>query len=163
MERIKAAINRAKQARAATLGEAPVAPPRTDFETYETPPGWLALQQIEPDEEFNYGDPEDYYFIDEQGNLIEPGRGAGEPGPASEGATERTRPGEGADGEPQAVDDDFLERAIGGSQGGQPNGTQTTRPQPPQQQPPPQPRPSPQPLQPGREAPPLAPQRSPGE
>ena len=133
--------------------------PLEEFDTDTDLPEW----QIEPDEEFNYGDPEDYYFIDEQGNLIEPGRGAGEPGPASEGATERTRPGEGADGEPQAVDDDFLERAIGGSQGGQPNGTQTTRPQPPQQQPPPQPRPSPQPLQPGREAPPLAPQRSPGE
>ncbi|MDF2233863.1 CpsD/CapB family tyrosine-protein kinase [Albimonas sp. CAU 1670] len=51
MERIKAAINRAKQARAATLGDEPVPPPRTDFEDYETPPGWLALQQIEPDEE----------------------------------------------------------------------------------------------------------------
>ncbi len=51
MERIKAAINRAKQTRMATLGEAPVAPPRTDFDSHDTPPGWLALQQIEPDEE----------------------------------------------------------------------------------------------------------------
>ncbi|MBB3033763.1 transglycosylase domain-containing protein [Alteriqipengyuania lutimaris] len=135
--------------------------PVEEFDTDTDLPDW----QIEPDEEFNYGDPEDYYFIDEQGNLIEPGRGASEPGPASEGATEGTRgqPGQGADGEQQAVDDDFLERAIGGNQGGNQGGGQTTRPQPPQQQPPPQPRPSPQPAQPGREAPPLAPQRSPGQ
>ncbi|WP_425341792.1 transglycosylase domain-containing protein [Citromicrobium bathyomarinum] len=128
----------------------PVEPFNTDTDL----PEW----QIEPDEEFYYGDPDDYYFIDEQGNLIEPGRGAGEAGPASEGVTERPRPqpGEGADGEPQAVDDDFLDRAIGGgNQGGQ-----GARNQPPQQQQPPQPRPSPQPAQPGRgEAPALPPQQ----
>ena len=74
-------------------------------------------------------------------NLIEPGRRPSEEGPASEGATERPRqPGEGADGEPQAIDDDFLDRAIGGnSQGGQGN-----RQQPPAQQPPPQPRQQPE-------------------
>ena len=111
--------------------------PVEPFDTDTDLPEW----QVEPDEEFYYGDPEDYYFIDEQGNLIEPGRRPSEEGPASEGATERPRqPGEGADGEPQAIDDDFLDRAIGGnSQGGQGN-----RQQPPAQQPPPQPRQQPE-------------------
>ncbi len=117
--------------------------PVEPFDTDTDLPDW----QSEPDEEFYYGDPDDYYFIDEQGNLIEPGRGAGEPGPASEGATERPRPqpGEGADGERQAIDDDFLERAIGGSN----QGGQSARPQPPQPQPSPQPQPRPTPAQPG--------------
>lgn len=51
MERIKAAINRAKAARMATLGEEPRAPRAADPGLHETPPGWLALQQLEPDEE----------------------------------------------------------------------------------------------------------------
>ena len=118
--------------------------PVEEFDISTNLPDW----QVEPDDEFYYGDPDDYYLIDEQGNLIEPGRGAGEPGPASENATERPRTGEGADGEPQAVDDDFLNRAIGNGQGGGNN--QGARPQPPQQQPPPQPRPQPEPAQPGR-------------
>ena len=123
--------------------------PVEPFDTSTELPDW----QVEPDEEFYYGDPDDYYFIDEQGNLIEPGRGAGEPGPASEGATERPRPqpGQGADGEPQAVDDDFLDRAIGGGQSGGGNqGAQGARPQPPQQQPSPQPRQQPEAAQPPR-------------
>ncbi|WP_370183028.1 transglycosylase domain-containing protein [Alteriqipengyuania sp.] len=129
--------------------------PVEQFDTSTDLPDW----QVEPDEEFYYGDPDDYYLIDEQGNLIEPGRGAGEPGPASEGATERPRPGQGADGEPQAVDDDFLERAIGNGQTSSGvQGGQGARPQPPQQQPPPQPLPRPAPSQPGRgEAPALPP------
>ncbi|WP_425341834.1 transglycosylase domain-containing protein [Citromicrobium bathyomarinum] len=128
--------------------------PIEPFDTDTDLPDW----QVEPDEEFYYGDPEDYYFIDEQGNLIEPGRRGGEEGPASEGVTERPRnPGAGADGEPQAVDDDFLNRAIGGGNQGSGQGS---RPQPPQQQPPPTPRPSPQPAQPTqREAPAVPPQQ----
>ena len=43
-----------------------------DIEHHNTPtyvqlPEW----QLEPDDEYMLGDPEDYYFIDEQGNLIE--------------------------------------------------------------------------------------------
>ncbi|MEO0698759.1 MAG: PBP1A family penicillin-binding protein, partial [Pseudomonadota bacterium] len=30
--------------------------------------------QLEPDEEYLFGDPDEYYYIDEQGNLVEPGR-----------------------------------------------------------------------------------------
>ena len=132
--------------------------PVEPFDTDTDLPEW----QVEPDEEFYYGDPEDYYFIDEQGNLIEPGRRGGEEGPASEGVTERPRtPGAGADGEPQAVDDDFLDRAIGGGNEGSGQGSgQGARPQPPQQQSPPTQRPSPQPAQPAqREAPAVPPQQ----
>ncbi len=39
------------------------------FDTDIKLPEW----QLEPDDEHLYGDPDDYYFIDEQGNLIEPG------------------------------------------------------------------------------------------
>jgi Mrp family chromosome partitioning ATPase len=51
MERIKAAINRAKQARGQQEGPEPRAPARADLARPDTPPGWLALEQLEPDEE----------------------------------------------------------------------------------------------------------------
>ncbi|WP_108787433.1 PBP1A family penicillin-binding protein [Erythrobacter sp. Alg231-14] len=41
-----------------------------EFDTELNLPDW----RLEPDEEAMFGDPDDYYFIDEQGNLIEPGR-----------------------------------------------------------------------------------------
>ena len=44
--------------------------PVEEFDTDLQLPEW----QLEPDDEYMLGDPEDYYFIDEQGNLIEPGR-----------------------------------------------------------------------------------------
>ena len=40
------------------------------FDTDLGLPDW----QLEPDDEYLFGEPDDYYFIDEQGNLIEPGR-----------------------------------------------------------------------------------------
>ncbi len=43
--------------------------PIEKFDTDLKLPEW----QLEPDDEFLYGNPDDYYFIDEQGNLIEPG------------------------------------------------------------------------------------------
>lgn len=52
MERIKAAINRAKEAREGTVGlPDPRAPVRAELSERNTPAGWLALQQLEPDEE----------------------------------------------------------------------------------------------------------------
>ena len=69
-----------------------------EFETTVELPEW----QQEPDEEAMYGAPEDYYYIDEQGNLVEPGRRD----PAQGGA--------GPDGGPAAASDDFLEQATGG-------------------------------------------------
>ncbi|MEE4201665.1 transglycosylase domain-containing protein [Erythrobacter sp.] len=81
--------------------------PVEEFDTDLNLPEW----QLEPDEEALFGDPDDYYFIDEQGNLIEPGRR----GPAGPGFDQE---GEGGlsplDDPPPAVSDDFLERAIGG-------------------------------------------------
>ena len=44
--------------------------PVEEFETELQLPEW----QLEPDDEYLFGDPDDYYYIDEQGNLIEPGR-----------------------------------------------------------------------------------------
>lgn len=50
--------------------------PAEEFDTELTLPEW----QLEPDDEFYYGgNQDDYYFIDDQGNLIEPG-GPGQPG-----------------------------------------------------------------------------------
>lgn len=43
--------------------------PSEEFDTELTLPEW----QLEPDDEYLFGEPGDYYFIDEQGNLIEPG------------------------------------------------------------------------------------------
>ncbi len=109
--------------------------PVEEFVTELKLPEW----QLEPDEEYLYGDPDDYYYIDEQGNLIEPGRSEGlveQPYPADpygnapqDGTTPRPPippparrvpvpsqqppPGRAADGAPQAVGDDFLDRALG--------------------------------------------------
>ena len=107
--------------------------PITQFDTELQLPEW----QLEPDEEYYYGDPDDYYYVDEQGNLIEPGRlepdpeslpfpveGENLPGvqPRREG-----EPAEAADGAPQAASDDFLNRATG-------RGTGQNRPLPPSSQ-----------------------------
>lgn len=89
--------------------------PVEEFDTELKLPEW----QLEPDDEYFFGNPDDYYFIDEQGNLIEPGYGdttrelpfpvEGEVVPAPEdGSQVRVRPGNG-----QAVDDNFLEQATG--------------------------------------------------
>jgi len=89
--------------------------PIEQFETEAKLPDW----QLEPDDEYMQGDPQDYYFIDENGNLVSP------PGPEQPGgnayppdATEpERRPGsQPAAGPPtQAASDDFLERATGGN------------------------------------------------
>jgi penicillin-binding protein 1A len=49
-----------------------------------------------------FGEPEDYYFIDEQGNLVEPGRRP----PSDEPF--------GSDAAPPAASEEFLEQATGG-------------------------------------------------
>ena len=83
--------------------------PVEEFDTELNLPEW----RLEPDEEALFGDPDDYYFIDEQGNLVEPGR-----------AEPRDTPFD-VDGElpgglvpieepPTALSEDFLEEAIGG-------------------------------------------------
>lgn len=79
--------------------------PVEQFDTELNLPEWYN----EPDDETYYGDPDDYYFIDEQGNLIEPGRR--EPRTQDfdiEG--ERTEPLQPV---PPAASEDFLEQATG--------------------------------------------------
>jgi penicillin-binding protein 1A len=91
--------------------------PVEEFDTDLKLPEW----QLEPDDEQIYGDPGDYYYIDEGGNLIEPQRPQGPPGedpfgpggeapagPATSGP--RRPPG---DDQGQAASDDFLDRATG--------------------------------------------------
>ncbi|MFN4020636.1 MAG: transglycosylase domain-containing protein [Erythrobacter sp.] len=74
--------------------------PVEQFETTVELPEW----QLEPDEEAMFGEPEDYYFIDEQGNLVEPRR------------REPSRSPFGPEGEeaPPAASPEFLEQATGG-------------------------------------------------
>jgi penicillin-binding protein 1A len=74
--------------------------PIEEFDVTLELPEW----QLEPDEEALFGDPEEYYYIDEQGNLVEPGRREPEESPF------------GVEGEqaPPAASDDFLEEATGG-------------------------------------------------
>ncbi len=99
--------------------------PVEEFDTELKLPEW----QLEEDDEYFFGSPDDYYYIDEQGNLIEPGRPPegpdgqlpfpvdGErPQPVPTDPTRpplREQPGRGADGAPQAIGDDFLDRATG--------------------------------------------------
>jgi penicillin-binding protein 1A len=114
--------------------------PVTKFDTELELPEW----QQEPDDEFLYGDPDDYYFIDEDGNLIEPRapRGLDEEGDTG---TQRDvlRPVAPRDG-PAAASDDFLDRATGRTgrdgSGGSGQGQET-----PQAAPPPAPAPQPGP------------------
>ena len=84
--------------------------PIEEFDTELNLPEW----QLEPDEEALFGDPDDYYFIDEQGNLIEPGRRDDPESPAFDVDGEQRATGSGFEEPPPAASDDFLEEAIGG-------------------------------------------------
>ena len=112
--------------------------PVEEFDTELTLPDW----QLEPDDEYYYGEPGEYYYIDEQGNLVEPGTGDGnEPAFPVEGegdtVPDRPRPGprpSGGQGQPgQAASDDFLERATGNDE---PQRPPPSSPRPPASQPP---------------------------
>ena len=92
--------------------------------------------RLEPDEEYLYGDPDDYYFIDEDGNLIEPGRRDpsnnpfgidGERGSSPIDQDEIPPP---AVEPPPAVSEDFLERATGGELPGSGGNSGARRSQP---------------------------------
>ena len=95
--------------------------PIEEFNTELKLPEW----QLEPDDEFYFGDPDDYYYIDEQGNLIEPGLGDGarasgtpEVGEADTGDDAAQRPQVPDNNAPAAASDDFLDRAVGGQDPG---------------------------------------------
>ncbi len=109
--------------------------PVEQFDTDLQLPEW----QLEPDDEYMLGDPEDYYFIDEQGNLIEPGTSdtpredpfgdefdrtlegdrprqpvpGQRPPQQSQQPPQPQQPPRGVDGAPQAIGDDFLNEATG--------------------------------------------------
>ena len=117
--------------------------PVQEFDTDLDLPEW----QLEPDEEAMFGDPDDYYFIDEQGILIAPDRSGSERSerfPPAPGAPEvDVRSGSSGRGlptgepAPPAAPDDFLDRATGrNSPAGPPAGTPRV-PQPVQPAPPP--------------------------
>ncbi|MGB3710358.1 MAG: PBP1A family penicillin-binding protein [Erythrobacter sp.] len=87
--------------------------PVEEFDTDLDLPEW----RLEPDDEALFGDPDEYYYIDEDGNLIEPGRRD----PMDDSFdVEGERPGgregnrNGSGEPPPAVSEDFLERATGG-------------------------------------------------
>jgi penicillin-binding protein 1A len=78
--------------------------PVEKFDTELKLPDW----QLEPDDEVMFGNPDEYYYPDEQGNMVQPGsdaevdRGA----PADNGGLIPVDP-------PPAAGDDFLDRATG--------------------------------------------------
>jgi len=80
--------------------------PAEKFDTEAQLPAW----QIEPDDEASMGaNPDDYYYVDEQGNLVEPG--TGKKGTPAEGAAQQ---GGGLEAvPPPAANDDFLDQATG--------------------------------------------------
>jgi penicillin-binding protein 1A len=94
--------------------------PVEEFDVTLNLPEW----QLEPDEEAMFGDPDEYYYIDEQGNLIEPGRRDPAESPL------------GIDGEqaPPAASRDFLEEATGGEIPRVPRRVPPQPPLPPAQQ-----------------------------
>jgi penicillin-binding protein 1A len=102
--------------------------PVEEFDTDLQLPEW----QLEPDEEWMYGDPgQDYYFVDEEGNLIEPGAGeerrglpfpveGEQPMPAEPARRPEPRvtPPPGPRSAPPAASDEFLDQATGRSDDG---------------------------------------------
>lgn len=114
--------------------------PVEEFNTELKLPEW----RLEPDDEFYFGDPDDYYYIDEQGNLIEPGVPGDESAPSSPEVPEMPpgtgpvdvsrRPQVPGNEAPQAASDDFLDQATGEGNRPAPAPTRTSQPVP---QPPP--------------------------
>jgi len=90
--------------------------PVEQFDTELKLPDW----QLEPDDEVMLGNPDDYYMVDENGNLIPSDRNKAEVQPQEPGdAGDRSRPVPPDNGglipvdPPPAANDDFLNRATG--------------------------------------------------
>jgi penicillin-binding protein 1A len=89
--------------------------PVEKFDTDLQLPEW----QLEPDDEAMMGNPDDYYYVDEDGNLIEPGPSDTLPAPRPyQEPPVNVRRGNGE--VPPAASDDFIDRAISGGPGDQP-------------------------------------------
>lgn len=90
--------------------------PIEQFQTQAQLPSW----QLEPDDEANFsGRPEDYYYVDENGNLIDPAKQAPVGGERPRQAPQEQLPGGNNGGlvpasPPPAANDDFLREATGG-------------------------------------------------
>ena len=88
--------------------------PIEQFDTELKLPEW----QLEPDDEAYYGKPDDYQYVDDQGNLIDPGRPQempGEPIAPRDPAEQPPAPGGVLPDiqTPQAAGDEFLDQATG--------------------------------------------------
>ena len=87
--------------------------PIEQFDTALKLPEW----QLEPDDETYFGQPDEYQYVDEQGNLIDPGRPQEMPGePQAPRDTEQPPAPGGVLPDvqnPQAAGDDFLDQATG--------------------------------------------------
>ena len=87
--------------------------PVEQFDTALKLPEW----QLEPDDEAYYGAPDDYYYVDDQGTLIDPGRAQEMPGevpiPRDTGDEAPAPGGLVPAGPPQAAADEFLDQATG--------------------------------------------------
>jgi penicillin-binding protein 1A len=82
--------------------------PVEQFDTQAKAPEW----QLEPDDQaLSGGNPEDYYYVDDQGKLVDPrpADAADEPQPDDQPAA----PPQVADRPPAAAGDDFLDKATG--------------------------------------------------
>ena len=91
------------------VAQRPVEP----FDTELKLPEW----QLEPDDEMLQGNPDDYYFTDDQGNLIQPsGRPAAPPAAFPDGPAPGDYPRQGDQPPPPAAaGGDFLDQATGRS------------------------------------------------
>lgn len=97
--------------------------PVEQFDTAAVPPAW----QLEPDDEAALsGNPDDYRYVDEQGNLIDPQN----PG-STDGGPELV-PGDAAP--PPAANQDFLDEATGRRPRAEPSPARSPRAVPPPQQ-----------------------------
>lgn len=88
--------------------------PVEQFDTQLQLPGW----QLEPDDEARQANPDDYFYVDPNGNIVQPGARQPQPGEPREQRDpvtgELVVPDAGnAPGGPAAANDDFLDRATG--------------------------------------------------
>jgi penicillin-binding protein 1A len=84
--------------------------PVEKFDTDLKLPEW----QLEPDDEAMFGEPGDYYYVDEQGNLVDPNRRSDVPVRPFPPEDEQS-PSSQQNQPPPAASGDFLDRAIGAS------------------------------------------------
>jgi penicillin-binding protein 1A len=116
---------------AAFMRHAVAGRPVEKFDTELKLPEW----QLEPDDEVLLGNPDDYYYVDDQGNLIEPGLRPVEPGAGVGPPPGDERPaGNGGlvPAGPPAANDEFLDQATGRRGGGQRAPGEGFPPPPPQ-------------------------------